>query len=140
MLNVCKRTILIKYSLKELLENGHTISSSPEVIQCWVDIPIVGTLSREASLAGEKNVKSKPNKAQFRVCKRRLGNSFVYSVRKVLFDANGNVHCFSKKPVVLEVHEEFDEDGIVLMDKNVRECLEAFTKPVINLAEFEEYD
>lgn len=130
---------LIKYSLKELLDNGQSISSTPENIQCWVDLPLVGTQQKRSGNHENKSANLKECKTNYRVCKTNLDNRILYSIRTVSYDEQGTISHISRCPSVVEVHENYDDNCIALMEENIRSYLNALKRPIISLIDFEDY-
>lgn len=122
---------MIKYSLKEVLDHGHDISSDPERITCWIDLPIISSFVKIDK--NEKEESTKPLDCSYRLCKQKQGKKYLYSIRKVSFDKYGNLATLSRENYSIEINENFDYEALTRMDKALRDYLSALTKPIVSL-------
>jgi len=122
-----------KFTLKELLDVGGTITDIPENINCWVDLPWIDAEKRIAYKNDAKSTSAVPSQLHHRVCKETDVSGLFYSIRKVTYDDYGKLNQWSLHPVTPMSRKNCDERGIAFLRSELQEYLKAFESPVVDL-------
>ena len=83
-----------KYSLKELIENGHHISETPENIHCWVDLPFTENQRDSSNFEPLEAAILKRLASKYCVCKEKKGQKASYSIRRVFSSQRTLIFAF----------------------------------------------
>jgi hypothetical protein len=124
-----------KFTLKELIDRGDSLTELPEQILCWVDLPWTDVVNKSASFGENKSKETSPAGLYYRVCKQTGENGLFYSFRKVIYDNNGKIKLWSQHPIELVARENCNSKGLAFLRSELAEYLKAFEGPTVNLDE-----